>query len=446
MSLSTPVSSVQKLQTALHAKAKSEPNYKFYSLWDKIYRKDILHAAYAKCRKNDGSPGMDGESFSDIEDRGIDQWLGTLEKELKSKDYRTQPLLRVWIPKANGEQRPLGIPTIKDRVVQAAVCLIIEPIFEADLLPNQYGFRPKLDAKLAIRRIYYQVVNDQKYEVLDADLSDYFNTIPHGPLMKCVSRRIVDGYLLSVIKQWLQAPVVERDQNGDNSRGKQTTEAKDKNRGTPQGGVISPLLANLYFRRFILAWRKLGFAKRWNAHIVNYADDFVICTTPGNGAAVMEATYQLMSKLGLQVNGKKTRIATLPEGQFDFLGYTFGRFYGKGGKAYLGTKPSRKSICKVIRKIHEETSPRWCYTTPEKRVVEVNAIIRGWSGYFNQGPVLLTYQILQKYTIKRLRKWLVRKRKQRSRGNRQYPDEFFYKELGLFKLPTNRAELAKAKA
>lgn len=443
--LATLKISVQKLQQSLYAKAKSELSYKFYSLSDKIYRKDILQTAYLKCRKNGGSAGVDGETFQDVEQRGLEQWLSTIEQELKTKRYKTQPLRRVWIPKPDGKKRPLGIPTIKDRVIQAAVCTIIEPIFEADLLPNQYGFRRKMDAKTAVRQVYYHIANDRKQEVVDADLSDYFNTIPHGPLMKCVSRRIVDGYLLSIIKQWLQAPINEVSESKVKHT-QQTTEAKDKNRGTPQGGVISPLLANLYFRRFLLAWEKFGFKEKWKAHIVNYADDFVICTFPGKGKQVMNEMRNLMTKLGLQINEDKSKIITLPKGQFDFLGYTFGRFYRKGGKPYLGTRPSRKSIRKVVQAIHQETNSRWGYSEEKKRVEEVNRILRGWAEYFNQGPVLPIYHNLQKYALRRVRQWLVRKRKVVSKGCRQYPDEYFYKKLGLIRLPTSRAQMMKAKA
>jgi RNA-directed DNA polymerase len=236
MSLPTLPNTVQKLQTALQAKAKAEPGYRFYSLWDKVCRKDVLWEAYRRCRSNGGAPGVDRQSFDEIEAQGMMQWLGELQEELRSKTYSPQPLLRVWIPKANGGQRPLGIPTIRDRVVQMALLLVIGPIFEADLCDEQYGFRPNLDAKLAIRRTYYHVTERGLSEVIDADLSDYFNTIPHGPLMRCLSRRIADGQVLSVIKQWLRAPVVEREKHGE----RRTTQAADQHRGTPQGGVLAP--------------------------------------------------------------------------------------------------------------------------------------------------------------------------------------------------------------
>jgi len=280
VSLSTSRKTVEKLQSSLQAKAKSEPSYRFYSLWDKICREDVLREALRRSRRNAGAPGVDGVDFAAIEAGGMDLWLGTLQEELRSKRYAPQPLLRVWIPKRNGGQRPLSIPTVKDRVVQTAVVLVLGPIFEADLAPQQYGFRPGMDAKMAVRRAYFHVTQYDRREVVDADLSDYFTTIPHGPLMRCVSRRIADGEILSVLKRWLTVPVWERTARGAVLR---TTQARDQKRGTPQGGTASPLLANLYFRRFLRAWYEHGHSGRLDAHVVNYADDLVICCPPGNG-------------------------------------------------------------------------------------------------------------------------------------------------------------------
>jgi group II intron reverse transcriptase/maturase len=240
MSLPTSRKSVETLRNSLQAKAKSEPGYRFYSLWDKVCREDVLREAFRRCRAKGGVAGVDGIGFDAIEVLGVDQWLGTLREELWSRAYAPQPLLRVWIPKRNGGQRPLGIPTVKDRVVQSAVVLVLGAIFEADLLPQQYGFRPKADAKMAVRRAYFHITQHNRREVVDADLSDYFTTIPHGPLMRCLSRRIADGQVLSVIKRWLTAPVCER-------IGRElvrTTEARDRKRGTPQGGDLSEILCS----------------------------------------------------------------------------------------------------------------------------------------------------------------------------------------------------------
>ena len=210
MSLATPTKTVQKLQTSLQTKAKAEPAFRFYALWDKVCRPDVIEEAYRRCRANGGAPGIDGISFDKIEARGRKQWLEGIMHELRSGTYRPQPLLRVWIPKSNGGQRPLGIPPIRDRVVQMAVVLVIGPIFEADMLANQYGFRPELDAKMAVRQVFWHITQGGRREVVDADLRDYFTTIPHGPLMRCLTRRIADGRLLRVIKGWLTVPVVER--------------------------------------------------------------------------------------------------------------------------------------------------------------------------------------------------------------------------------------------
>lgn len=441
MSLPTPASTVRKLQKSLHVKAKTEPSFRFYSLWDKIRRDDILQEAYRRCRLNRGTAGVDGETFEQVEAHGVERWLGNLQQELKAKTYRPQPLLRVWIPKSNGGQRPLGIATLRDRVVQTAVQLILQPIFEADLLPQQYGFRPGLDAKTAVRRVYFHLTQWRRQEVVDGDLSDYFTTIPHGALMKCVARRIADGSVLAMIKRWLEAPVMERLKRGYQRR----TEARDSHRGTPQGAVVSPLLANLYFRRFLLAWSKFGFDRRFDADVVNYADDYVICCGPGKGEAAMAEMHRWMTRLGLQVNERKTRLVKLPEAQFDFLGYTFGRFYGHNGQSFIGTRPSKQAVSRVTRRIREETSRRWLTSSAQKRVQELNAVLRGWCGYFDQGPVQQAHRRIRQYTERRLRRWLMRKHKRRGTGYRQYPDEYLYQTLGLFKPPEQSRSRSSAK-
>jgi RNA-directed DNA polymerase len=443
VSLSTSRISVEKLQSSLQAKAKSEPSCRFYSLWDKVYREDVLLEAFRRSRANAGAPGVDGIDFEAIEAAGIDRWLIALQEELRSKSYAPQPLLRVWIPKRNGGQRPLSIPTVKDRVVQTAVVLVLGPIFEADLAPQQYGFRPGRDAKTAVRRVYFHITQHDRREVVDADLSDYFTTIPHGPLLRCVARRVNDGQVLSILKRWLTVPVWERTNRGATLC---TTEARDRKRGTPQGGTASPLLANLYFRRFLRAWYEHGHYRRLDAHVVNYADDLVICCRPGNGPEALATMRRLMERLGLTVNERKTRIACMPEESFDFLGYTVGRFYGKDGKPFIGTEPSRKSLQRIIERIHDETTRRWNPFPVEKRVVELNALLRGWSGYFNQGRVIRAYRIIRMYTERRLRRWLMRRARKRGTGYRQYPDEYLYGALGLYRLPGSRTAVANAKA
>jgi group II intron reverse transcriptase/maturase len=441
MSLPTPSETVEKLQTSLQTKAKAEPAFRFYALWDKICRQDVLLEACRRCRANAGAAGVDGETFERIDALGPEQWLGTLREELVSGRYVPMPLLRVWIPKSNGGQRPLGIPCIRDRVVQMAAVLIIGPIFEADLLPQQYGFRPGLDAKMALRRVYWHVTQHGRREVVDADLRDYFTSIPHSPLMRSLTRRIADGRILHAIKGWLTAPVVEVI---DGNR-VQTTEARRTKRGTPQGGVISPLLANCYFRRFLLAWHDHGHRDQLNAHVVNYADDFVICCRPGNAEAAMTRMTALMTRLGLEVNTTKTRIARLPEERFDFLGYTVGRFHGKDGRPYFGTRPSRKAVKSLLRRIHERTTRQWYPDEPASTVARISGMLRGWCGYFDQGPVMEIYELIRAYTERRVRRWLMRRSGRRGVGFRQIPNEYLYETLGLYSIPRRRVDLPRAK-
>ena len=298
-----PPEKVGKLQETLHAKAKRAPTYRFYALYDKVYRADVLWYAYQCCRSNDGSAGVDGQTFADIETYGALKWLSEVAEELRKKTYRPQAVRRVYIPKPDGTQRPLGIPTIKDRVVQTAVMLVLEPIFEADLQPEQYAYRPGKSALEAIQQVQ-ALMRQGHTEVVDADLSGYFDSIPHGALMKAVARRISDRHLLALIKRWLEMPVEERDARGHVQR---TTRNRDEGRGTPQGAPLSPLLANLYKRRFILGWKVRGHERRLDAHIVIYADDFVICCR-GTAAQAMTVMRTLMAKLGLTVNEGKTRL------------------------------------------------------------------------------------------------------------------------------------------
>ena len=441
MSLPTPAETVETLQTALQTKAKAEPAFRFYALWDKVCRRDVLQEAYRRCRANAGAAGVDRESFARIDAHGAERWLERLREELISGQYAPQPLLRVWIPKSNGGRRPLGIPTIRDRMVQMAVVLVIGPIFEADLLPQQYGFRPGLDAKMALRRVYWHVTQHGRREVVDADLRDYFTSIPHSPLMRCLSRRIADGRLLRTIKGWLTAPVVEIVDGG----AVQTTEARRTKRGVPQGGVISPLAANLYFRRFLLAWHGHGHRDQLDAHVVNYADDFVICCRPGKAEAALARMQALMTRLGLEVNTTKTRIARLPEEAFDFLGYTVGRFYGKDGRAYIGTRPSPKAVRSLLQRIHERTTSQWYPDEPVNTMARISSMLRGWCGYFDQGPVMKIYDFIRDYTDRRVRRWLMRRTGRRGTGFRQIPDEYLYGTLGLYRVPQRRVDLPRAK-
>jgi RNA-directed DNA polymerase len=317
MSLITPAS-VQKLQTALHAKAKESPNFRFYLLYDKVYRRDVLEFAYACSKANGGAAGVDEQKFEDIEAYGEQRWLDELAQELKNRTYRPLAVRRVYIPKADGKtQRPLGIPAIRDRVVQMAAVLVLEPIFEADLQPEQYAYRKDRSALDAVNRVY-KLINTGHKEIVDADLSSYFDEIPHAELMRSIARRVVDGAMLHLLKMWLEAPVEETDERG---RKRQSTRNRDKGRGTPQGSPISPLLSNLYMRRFVLGWKRLGHERRFGAYIVNYADDMVICCR-GEAEQALTVMRSMMSRLKLTVNETKTRVCCLPAETFDFLGYT----------------------------------------------------------------------------------------------------------------------------
>src|SRR5262245_62092812 len=283
MSLATP-ESIQELQRKLYLKAKQEPTCRFDALYDKVYREDILLHAYRLAKANGGAPGVDGIRFEDIESYGEKRFLVELRLELQERRYQPDAVLRVMIPKPDGGKRPLGIPTIKDRVVQTAVKLVLEPIFEADFTDNAYGYRPRRNAQQAVRAVH-QGLKAGYVNVVDADLSKYFDTIPHGDLMRSVSRRVSDGSILRLIKMWLKAPVEAR---ADNDTG---TRRSTSNRGTPQGGVLSPLLANIYMRRFLKAWEQRGYDKRFGSRIVNYADDFVILCRGDAAGALTEARY-----------------------------------------------------------------------------------------------------------------------------------------------------------
>ena len=426
MSLTTPPS-VQKLQTALHDKAKGSSEFRFYALYDKVYREDVLVFAYECCQANGGAAGVDGQTFEDIEEYGVRKWLDELAQELKSRTYRPQPVRRVWIPKPDGKQRPLGVPAIKDRVAQTAAVLVLEPIFEADLQPEQYAYRPDRSALDAVRQVH-KLLNTGHEQIVDADLSGYFDSIPHADLMKSVARRIVDGAMLHLIKMWLEAPVEETDEKGNTHR---STRNRDEGRGTPQGAPISPLLSNLYMRRFVLGWKKLGHEKRLAAYIVNYADDLVICCR-GRAEEALTTMRSIMTKLKLTVNETKTRVCQLPEEKFDFLGYTFGRCYSsKTGRAYLGTVPSKKRVLRICKTISELTGRDQLLLDQERVVAKLNRTMIGWANYFCLGPVSKAYQAVDQHARNRLLQWLCAKHKVPGSGTKRFPEKSLHEVLGL---------------
>ena len=441
MSLSTP-QTVRKLQAALHAKAKDSPGFRFYSLYDKLFRADVLSHAYATCKANGGASGVDGQTFADIESYGVERWLGELAAELRSKTYRPQAVRRVWIPKANGKQRPLGIPTIRDRVAQMACVVVLDPIFEADMQPEQYAYRSGHSALDAVQQVH-RLVNDGHTEVVDGDLSGYFDTIPHAELVQCMARRISDGAMLHLIKQWLTAPVEETDDRGHRHR---TTRNKDEGRGVPQGAPLSPLLSNLYMRRFVLGWKVLGHERRLDAHIVNYADDFVICCR-GTAEEAAAAMRSMMARLKLTVNEDKTHTCRLPDETFDFLGYTIGRCYSpRTGRAYLGTRPSKKKVQRLFARISEMTSRRTLLHDAQGMTGQLNRLLCGWANYFCLGPVSKAYRAVDAHVTSRLRRWLCEKHKVSSGGYSRYSFRYLTEELGLVRLPLLRRRYLCANA
>jgi RNA-directed DNA polymerase len=425
-----PPPKVGKLQETLHAKAKSAPTYRFYALYDKVYRADVLLHAYRCSRANEGRAGVDGQTFGDIEAYGAEKWLGELAEELRKETYRPQPVRRVYLHKPDGKQRPLGIPTIRDRVVQTAVLVVLGPIFEADLQPEQYAYRPGHSALEAVQQVQALMIQGHT-EVVDADLSGYFDSIPHAELMKSVARRVSDGRILALIKAWLEMPVEEIDQRGVKTR---TTRNRDEGKGTPQGAPLSPWLSNLYMRRFILGWKVLGHEVRLDAHIVNFADDFVICCR-GTAVEAMAVMRNMMSKLRLKVNEEKTRLCRGPDEPFTFLGYTIGRHYlPKTGWPYIGVRPSDKNVQGLYLEISEQTERRWLWLDEAKMVKRLNYLLRGWANYFCLGTVTKAYRNVTAHACHRLRQWLVRKHKVRGSRWSRFSDPYLHQTLGLIRL------------
>lgn len=431
MRLETP-EKIRDLQRKLYLKAKREPKFRFYLLQDKAWREDILQHAYRLVRANGGAPGIDGETFQSIETgEGETKFLSKLQQELREKSYRAQPVRRVYIPKANGRKRPLGIPTIRDRVAQMAVKLVIEPIFEADFEDCSFGFRPKKDAHQAVQAVRQALYNAHPY-VLDADLQQYFDTIPHDKLIKVVAERISDRHILNWIKQWLSAAVVEEEQQGK----RQTHKPK---RGTPQGGVISPLLANIYLNLFDRMFRSYCRSTGLAAELVRYADDFVILMR-GRVERTGEKVKQMLEGLALKLNESKTQVLDARQQSFEFLGFSFRRQRSsKSGKMIALVEPSRKSEQHFREEVRRLTA-RWTHGSPQHEVVErVNRYVQGWVNYFHLHNSTRVFIRQRFFLEQRMRKYLQKRRQRRGNGMMQWPASRLYKELRLCVIPVHSA-------
>ena len=425
MSLQTPPK-LRNLQRKLYKKAKDEPEFRFYALYDKIYREDILYHAWKLVRANGGAPGVDGIRLEEIEERGATIWLEDIQEELRAGEYKASPVRRVRIPKPGGGQRPLGIPTVKDRVVQMATKLVIEPIFEQDFEDNAYGYRPKRSALDAVKEVH-KALNEGRTDVVDADLSSYFDTIPHDKVIKSVARRISDGSVLELIKMWLKAPIIEEDEDGT----KRTEPAGRQ--GTPQGGVISPLLANLYMNRFLKFWRLQKLDERLDAQVVNYADDFVILTR-GNAQKAYQVTKWVMDKMGLTLNEEKTQIVNADEETFRFLGYEFGwEYFRKTGHTYIAAQPSKTSVSRMKRKLR-----RWLKRANllpwEVIVTKLNQMLEGWANYFSYGTRTLAYRVIDNYVYEATAKFLANRHKTTRSRSRRWTDGKIFGQLGVTRL------------
>ena len=421
---------IRKLQRTLYRKAKGEPKYRFYSLYGDILRRDVLEHALERVARNGGAPGVDGETIERVRATaaGKQQWIEGMERELREKTYRASPVRRVFISKSGGGERPLGIPTVKDRVEQMAATLVLMPILEADFHPRSFGFRPRRNAHQAIEEIV-RGLRSGRTEVVDADLSKYFDTIPHRELLRLLARRVSDGSVLRLVKRWLRAPVWEETAAG-------TGRMRPNGSGTPQGGVISPLLANLYLNG--LDWA-VNERVRGRPVLVRYADDLVILSAPGQGAGLRARLGRWLEQRGLKLNETKTRLVQAQAG-FDFLGFRVrwqpsrqaGRWYGH-------VEPSAKSRLRLREKVRTILNHWTVWKSSDEAIGELNRLVRGWSGYFHFRHSSRVMGSLQGWVRARVKRWLWRKHGRRHGKWSSYPDDRLHGRYGLWRMPTQAA-------
>jgi len=412
---------LREFQRKLHEKAKAEPKFRFYSLYDKTYRMEVLEEAYARVKANGGTSGVDGETIETVTAKGIDIYLAELQQEMKERRYVPKPVRRVYIPKPNGKERPLGIPTVRDRIVQTAFLLTLEPIFEADFADTSYGFRPGKSAHEAVREIY-KYLNWGCTEIYDVDLEKYFDTVDHSKLMRLVAKRISDGEILRVIKLWLGSGYVEEGQQ------------RQSKRGTPQGGVISPLLANIYLNPVDQAFQRngLGAIRKGSIHLVRYADDMVLLAQKELDKGIGLLNHY-MGRLGLRINEEKTRKLTMNIGEsVDFLGFRFQNVRNRRtGTRMILVQPSPQSQKRFrvrVRKYVDHSIP----LRTKDQVKNLNRYLRGWTEYFRVGHGSATFHELAHFVNKRVRHVIWRRRGKRGYGWGKLTSDYIHGQLGLF--------------